>query len=109
MRELPRRSGLRPDRTAAGIENGLEPLVDTPSQPKSQEHLRLRRQRQVERICCIPRLVFELLDELDRHHDLGADLDRRLERYSSVDPAILAAVGADAFAPSPIRSIGGPR
>jgi hypothetical protein len=62
---------------------------------------RLRRQRQIERICRIPRLAFELLDAFDRHHDLGDDLDRRLYRYADLDPDILHAVGATVFPPQP--------
>jgi hypothetical protein len=51
--------------------------------------------------------MFELLDELDRHHDLGDDLDRRLDRYADLDPDILRALGADRFPPAPLRLIGG--
>jgi len=105
MRELPLPPGLRPG-GAADFESGQEHRLHNLSQLKSQEHMRLRRQRQVERICCTPRLVFELLDELDRHHDRGADLDWRLERYSSVDPVVLAEVGGDRFAPLPLRAVG---
>ena len=109
MRELPRRSGLRPDRTAADIETGLEQPVNTISAAQSQALARLRRQRQVERICRIPRLVAELLDEIGRHYGIGDDIDRRLERYAAIDPAILAALGADRFPPLPIRAVGGQR
>src|SRR5215471_4257656 len=66
---------------------------------------RLRRQRQVEQICRVPRLVFELLDELDRHHGLGADLDRRLARYAEADWSLLRALGANRFPPPPVRIV----
>jgi hypothetical protein len=68
---------------------------------------RLRRKRHVERLYSLDaRAVFEL-DEIARHHGIGDDLDRRLARYATVDPVILAAVGGDRFARTPIRAIGG--
>ena len=70
------------------------------------EARRLRRQRLIERLCKTPRLIFELLDEIARHHDLGEDLDRRLGRYTAIDPALLAAIGGDQFPPSPLRAVG---
>ena len=70
---------------------------------------RLRRQRQVERICGLgPRVVFELLDELNRRHGLGDDLDQRLARYAGLDPLILAAIGGDRF-PEPLHLVSGGR
>jgi hypothetical protein len=66
----------------------------------------LRFQRQVERLCAHgPRVVAELLAELDRHFDLGDDLDRRLDRYAALDPGVLAAVGGDRFPVTPIRMV----
>ena len=65
----------------------------------------LRRQRQVERVCRIPRLMSELLDELDRRHDLGAELDQLLARYAAVDPEILAALGGDRFPEPPLHLV----
>ena len=75
-------------------------------EPQASEIRRLRRQHQIERICQIPRIAFELIDELDRYHNLGEDLDRRLERYASLDVEILRALGADRFPPRPLRIIG---
>jgi hypothetical protein len=67
---------------------------------------RLRRQRQVEAIPNLgTRVVFELLDELDRHHGLADDLDRRLAKYAVIDPAALGAAGGDRFPPPPIREV----
>jgi hypothetical protein len=68
--------------------------------------VRLRRRRQVERICRIPRLVAELLDEIARHHGLVEDIDRRIAAYAGIDPDLLRQVGGDRFAPAPIRAIG---
>lgn len=63
-----------------------------------------QRQRQIERIHLLgARAVFELIDELDRAHGLGADLDRRLARYAAADPRALAIAGGDRFPASPIR------
>jgi hypothetical protein len=72
---------------------------------------RLRRQHLAR---CVHRLgarvLFELLDELDRHHDLGGDLDDRLERYANrLSPELLAAVGGDRFAAPPMRAVAGGR
>jgi hypothetical protein len=93
---------------AADIKSGQEPRLYGISATQSQSLVRLRRQRHVEQIHRLgARIVFELLDELDRHHGLGADLDRRLERYSSVEPDILAALGGDRFAAAPLRLVGG--
>ena len=103
MTKAPRLPGLRPG-GAAGIENGLERRLIPQPQPKSQELLRFRRQRQVEQIHTLrARVVFELLDQLDREYDLGADLDRQLARFSAIDPALLRAVGGDKFAALPVR------
>jgi hypothetical protein len=49
--------------------------------------------------------VFELLEELDRHHDLGPDLDRRLTKYTALNPKLLRLLDADRFLESPIRVI----
>jgi hypothetical protein len=50
---------------------------------------RLRRRRQCELIWRLgARVFFELIDELDRRHGLGADLDARLARYARLDPEI---------------------
>ena len=75
---------------------------------KQEAVQRLRRMRLVERVHNLgPRIAFELLDELDRHHGIGADLDRRLARYAGLDPEILRAVGGDRFPRLPIRIVGG--
>jgi hypothetical protein len=55
------------------------------------------------------RAVFELFDELARHHGIGDDIDRRLARYAALDPAVLAVVGGDRFAAAPLRAVGGRR
>jgi hypothetical protein len=69
------------------------------------ENQRLRRQRQVERIWRLgARVVFELIDELARHHDI-ADVDYRLTRYAALDPELLRAVGGDRFPHPPIHGV----
>src|SRR5436309_13790355 len=97
LQKAPRPAGWRPNRA------GLDDLrVAAESEPsisqkllRAQAQQRLCRQRQVERIHRLgARVLYELLDEIDRHHGLGDDLDRRLERYAAVEPTILAAVGA---------------
>jgi hypothetical protein len=69
---------------------------------------RLRRRRQCELIWRLgARVFFELIDELDRRHGLGADLDARLARYARLDPEILAAIGANQFPPAPLHIVEG--
>ena len=54
-------------------------------------------------------VLFELLDELDRHHRLGDDLDARLSKYAAADLDLLRAVGADRFPPPPSSLVSGGR
>ena len=69
----------------------------------------LRRQRQVEALHRLgARVVFELADEIARHHsEIAADLDARLARYANADPAVLEAIGGDRFPARPILALGG--
>jgi hypothetical protein len=67
--------------------------------------VRLRRQRYIQKICRIPRLVAELLDEIGRHHGIAKDIDHRLARYAAIDPALLAAVGGDRFPHPPVHMV----
>jgi len=76
----------------------------TPS-TQGQQLSRLRRQRQVEQLCHVLRLVFELLDELGRHHGIAEDIDRRLARYAGLDPEFLRALGGDRFPGTPIHLV----
>jgi hypothetical protein len=72
---------------------------------KRQAQQRLRRQhlaRQVHRLG--PRVLFEVIDEIARHHDIAEDVDRRLAAYvDRLTPAMLRATGGDRFPPSPTR------
>jgi hypothetical protein len=72
---------------------------------------RLRRQQQCQRIRRLgARVLFELIDELDRHHHLGDELDPWLGRYAALDPTGLRALGADGFPRRPaLRVIRGGR
>lgn len=72
---------------------------------------RLQLQRMVAAVHALgPRAVFELLDEIGRHHDIANDIDRRLERYAALDRNMLRAVGGDRFAPWPsLRVVAGGR
>ena len=99
----PNRAGLDDLRVAAESEASL---IQNPSHTQAQR--RLRRQRHVEQIHRLgARVIFELVDELDRHHGLADDLDRRLERYAALDPEVLRALGADRLPVSPVRIVGG--
>jgi hypothetical protein len=44
-----------------------------------------------------PRVVGELLAEIGGAHLIRLDIERRLEAYAALDPAVLAALGADRF------------
>jgi hypothetical protein len=82
--------------------------VDTRDPRGNQAGLRLRRQRLAQQVHRHGvRVFFELLDELDRVYGLGDDLDHRLERYARLNHDVLVAVGADRFASSMVRLIGG--
>jgi hypothetical protein len=84
--------------------------VDNRETLRNQAQRRLRRQhlaRELHRLGA--RALFELVDELDRVHGLGDDLDQRLEAYAALDAELIAVVGADQFPPSPTRLIGGAR
>ena len=109
MNAAPHLPGSRPG-SAAEIERALEQPLNTISADKSQALARLRRQRHVEQIHRLgARVIFELVDELDRHHGLGDDLDQRLKCYAALDHRLLAAVGGDRFPASPLRVAGGAR
>src|SRR6266550_8738114 len=84
----PNRAGLDDLRVAAESEASL---IQNPSHAQAQR--RLRRQRHVEQVHRLgARVFFELVDELDRVHGLGDDLDRRLEAYAALDPDLLTAL-----------------
>jgi hypothetical protein len=53
--------------------------------------------------------VYESLDEIDRYHGIGDDLDRRLEKYANADPRLVALLGGDQFPAGPARIVGGAR
>lgn len=91
-------------------DNGPGQVLVPQSANRSQYLARARRERLVTALHRLgPRVVFELLDELDRHLGLGDDIDRRLERYARLDLDVLHAVGGDRFAPAPLRAVGGSR
>ena len=84
--------------------------VDIRKTLRNQAARCLRRQRHVKQVHRLgARVLFELVDELDRVHGLGDDLDRRLERYAGADPEVLRAVGGDRFPASPMRIVRGGR
>ena len=81
--------------------------VDIRETLRNQAARRLRRQRHVEQVNRLgARAVFELVDELDRVHGLGDDLDPRLEAYPGLDPELLASLGVDRFPAAPLRLVG---
>jgi hypothetical protein len=53
------------------------------------------------------RVLFELLDQLDRHHRLGEDLDARLSKYAATDLDRLRAIGAERFPHPPLSLVSG--
>ena len=78
--------------------------------PCPPELARARRQRAAERLHRLgARAVFELLDEIGRHHPATAeDIDRRLERYAARSNAeLLRETGGDRLPALPMRIVGG--
>lgn len=72
------------------------------AKPQSRVTRDLARQRMAERIHRLgPRSWLELVLEIAD----GADLDKSLERYAQVDPALIRALGADQFPPPPVREV----
>jgi|ERR1700716_4037909 hypothetical protein len=109
MTAAPRPPGECDPGGAADSESGLEHRIYVTSAAPSQSLVRLRQQRAVERVCKIPRLVAELLSEIGCHHGIEDDIAARLERYGKLDLDLVRAVGADKFAPVPLRAVGGGR
>jgi hypothetical protein len=99
-----------PEPLAGGLGAGIryaEFATDARAHLISQATRRLRRQYLAQRVHTLgARVLFQLIDELDRHHGLGDDLDQRLERYAAVDPELLRALGADTFPALPLRLVG---
>src|SRR5262249_23609724 len=87
---------------AGGNRAGIRYAVPQPSTReyfKAQVQQRLRREHLIRQVHQLgARVMFEFVDELDRVHGLGDDLDHRLERYAALDPEILRALGGDTFA-----------
>jgi len=72
---------------------------------------RRRRQRMAAAVHALgARVVFELLDEIGRHHAITDDVDTRLERYAALDRDVLRAIDGDRFAAwPPLRVVAGGR
>ena len=101
----PNRAGLNDLRVAAESEAFLHQ-----NSLQAQAQQRLRRQHLARQLHGLgARVLFELVDELDRVHGLGDDLDRRLERYAGADPEVLRALGGDRFPAPPMRLVGSAR
>ena len=87
----------------------VDRTVDSRKILRHQAARRLRRQelaRQLHQLGA--RTVFEFVDEIARAHDVGDDLDRRLERYAGrLDPELLRATGGDRFPAAALRIVGG--
>jgi hypothetical protein len=109
--KAPRPVGWAPDGAGFGFSLGGGNEASLIQNPHHAQALsRLRRQRLVERVHRLgPCVLFELIDEVDRVHGRGDDLDHRLERYAGPDPVLLAAVGGNRFLARPLRAVGGAR
>ena len=73
----------------------------------SSEVRRVQRQRAAYAVHGLgPRALFELVDELVRHHPkIADDLDRRLAAYAEhLSPELLRAVGGNCFPAVPFHS-----
>jgi hypothetical protein len=110
MTAAPLPPGRIPDGAADDRKAEREHRLYASSVAQSQALARVRRQRAVERIHALGvRVVFELLQQLDRDHGLGADLDRQLGRFAKLDRALGQGAGGDRFPASPLRIVGGGR
>jgi hypothetical protein len=111
--QTPRPAGWEPSRAGLDDFRGQRESEASlhPTTPRAQAQRRLYRQRLTERVYRLGvRAVFELVDEIGRHHpDIADDIDERLERYAGLDPNMLRAVGGDQFPASPVRIVGGTR
>jgi len=88
----------------------VDRTVDNRKALRDQAERRLQRQHLVRTVYRLgARVLFELIDELDHHHGLGDDLDRRLQRYARLDAELLHAAGRDRFPSAPLRLVGGAR
>ena len=88
--------GLDPDRFPIIVQHffGVDPAE-------------LRLQRLAEYLHALgPRPVFEFCRELAEAHDIGADVQRRLERYALLDPAFVEVLGGGHFPAPPIHEVG---
>ena len=100
------------DRAAAGVigYGNNQHSLDNLAALRAQASRRLRREHLARHVHAQgARVFFEFIDELDRHHGLGDDLDRRLERFAALGPEVLRAFGGDRFPPLPTRLVGGAR
>ena len=52
-----------------------------------------------------PRALAELLSALSQEHGIGTDIISKLEECQRLDRCVLAQLGADKFAPPPLRSV----
>src|SRR5580704_14297446 len=105
-----RRGGPGGGRALKSIGNNSNARAYSLADLQTQANRRRRRQRLAELVWKLgARAFFEFIDELDRHHGLDDDLDRRLEKYANADPALIALLGGDLFPQGPTRIIGGGR
>ncbi len=91
---------------AGSLPNGLDPqlLPIIASHWFGVPPAELRLQRLAENLHALgPRSVFEFCREIAEAHDIGADVQRRLERYARLNPAFFQALVDDHFPPSPIH------
>jgi hypothetical protein len=54
-------------------------------------------------------VLFELVDHIAGRFGLEDEVDRLLDRFAGLDPAVFRALGGDRLPPNPTRIIGGAR
>jgi hypothetical protein len=103
---MPKRNG-RPAAPARNMLNRSNTLGDNLAHVRTQALRRRRPQRAAEFVWRLGAWAFfEFVDDLGRHNDIH-DLDRRLERYASVDADAARRLGGDRIPPLPRRTVGG--
>ena len=110
--------GRRPAGTeAANLEKTGDNNSNASSFRRKQPSLQARRwaeQRRIRRLSCAQRVwrlgdrvLFGLVDHLACRFGLEDEIDRLLDRFAALDPAVLRALGGDRLPAPPIHRVGG--
>jgi hypothetical protein len=89
-----------------GSATGHNPARAAAQALRVREARKLRRARYAQRIWSLgDRVLFELVDHIADRFGIEDEVDRLLDRFANLDPALLRALGADKMPPLPIREV----